>query len=57
MVVSNQATERVVELYESLEFELEYVDGPRRISRSGDRTPAREIIGTRSVDGTWQDAL
>ncbi|HEU4510762.1 MAG TPA: Dam family site-specific DNA-(adenine-N6)-methyltransferase [Pyrinomonadaceae bacterium] len=44
VVISNQATARIVQLYESLGFELTYLDGPRRISCTGDRTAAREVL-------------
>jgi DNA adenine methylase len=44
VVISNQATPRIVELYEGLGFELTYLDGPRRISCTGDRTAAREVL-------------
>jgi DNA adenine methylase len=44
VVISNQATPRIVELYESLGFELGYLAGPRRISCTGDRTAAREVL-------------
>jgi DNA adenine methylase len=44
VVISNQATERIVELYERLGFELSYLAGPRRISCTGDRTAAREVL-------------
>jgi DNA adenine methylase len=44
VVISNQATPRVVELYEQLGFELSYLAGPRRISCTGDRTAAREVL-------------
>ncbi len=43
-MISNQATPRIIELYESLGFELTYLDGPRRISCTGDRTAAREVL-------------
>ena len=49
VVASNQATERIVELYRGLGFEVDFVDGPRLISSTGDRTPAREILATRNV--------
>ena len=48
VVISNQATPRIVELYESLGFELTYLDGPRRISCTGDRTAAREVLAIKS---------
>ena len=44
VVISNQATPRIIELYEALGFELRYLDGPRRISCTGDRTAAREVL-------------
>lgn len=44
VVISNQATPRIVELYERLGFELTYLPGPRRISCTGDRTAAREVL-------------
>jgi DNA adenine methylase len=44
VVISNQATPRIVELYEELGFELSYLAGPRRISCTGDRTAAREVL-------------
>ena len=44
VAISNQATPRIVELYERHGFELTYLDGPRRISCTGDRTAAREVL-------------
>jgi DNA adenine methylase len=44
VAISNQATTRIVELYERLGFELTYLPGPRRISCTGDRTAAREVL-------------
>jgi DNA adenine methylase len=49
VVLSNQATERIVRLYEQLGFRLTFVDAPRRISCTGDRSPAREVIATRNL--------
>ncbi len=49
VVLSNQATERIVRLYQELGFELTFVDAPRRISCTGDRTPAREVIATHNL--------
>jgi DNA adenine methylase len=48
VVISNQATPRIVELYGDLGFELTYLDGPRRISCTGDRTAAREVLAIKS---------
>ena len=50
VVASNQATRRIRALYRGLGFAVKLLDGPRRISRTGDRTPAREILATRNID-------
>ena len=49
VILSNQATPRIVELYERLAFDLRFLDGPRRISRDGNRTPAPEVLAFRHV--------
>jgi DNA adenine methylase len=49
VVLSNQATDRVVRLYRRLGFELSFVDAPRMISCTGDRSPAREVIAIRGI--------
>jgi DNA adenine methylase len=49
VILSNQATRRIVELYESLKFDLKILDAPRRISCTGDRTPAKEVLATRNL--------
>jgi DNA adenine methylase len=49
VVLVNQATERVERLYRKLGFLVGFLDAPRRISCTGDRTPVREIIGTRNL--------
>jgi DNA adenine methylase len=49
VVLVNQATERVETLYRRLGFEVRFLNAPRRISRTGDRTPAREIMATRNL--------
>ncbi len=46
VVISNQATERVVELYTKAGYRLTLLDAPRRISCTGDRTPAKEVLAT-----------
>jgi DNA adenine methylase len=50
VVLSNQATARIVELYGSLGFNIRYLDGPRRISCNGDRTAAREVLATKGLN-------
>ena len=49
VVLSNQATPRIVAMYRRLNFDLRFLDAPRRISCNGDRTPAREVIATRNL--------
>jgi DNA adenine methylase len=49
VVLSNQATARIVELYEKLGFRLDYLAGPRRISCTGDRTAAREVLAVKGL--------
>jgi DNA adenine methylase len=49
VVLVNQATDRIVRLYRGLGYDVRFVDAPRRISRTGDRTPAREVIATRNL--------
>ncbi|MGH8615832.1 MAG: DNA adenine methylase [Gammaproteobacteria bacterium] len=49
VVLSNQATERILELYGDLGYRLKKLDAPRRISCTGDRTPAPEVIAIRNI--------
>ena len=49
VVLSNQATARIVKLYKKLGFQLSYLEGPRRISCTGDRSAAREVLATRGI--------
>jgi DNA adenine methylase len=49
VVLSNQATERIVQLYERLGFQLAFREAPRRISCTGDRSPAREVVATKNI--------
>ena len=49
VVLSNQATKRIVKLYEDLAFRIQYVNAPRRISCNGDRQPAVEVMATRNL--------
>ena len=49
VVLSNQATPRVVALYTTLGYKIRFVSAPRRISCTGDRTPAREVMATRNL--------
>jgi DNA adenine methylase len=50
VVASNQATERILTLYDGLGFRITLLDAPRMISCTGDRTPAKEMLALRGVD-------
>jgi DNA adenine methylase len=49
VVLVNQATTRVEKLYRSLGYSVATIDAPRRISCTGDRTPAKELVATRNL--------
>jgi DNA adenine methylase len=49
VVLVNQRTDRIEHLYRTLGYSVRFLDAPRRISCTGDRTSAREIIGTRNL--------
>jgi DNA adenine methylase len=49
VVLVNQATPRIELLYRALGYRVDFLDAPRRISCTGDRTPAREIIAIRNL--------
>ena len=46
IALSNQLTPRIEELYSDLGYTLTTLDAPRRISCTGDRTPAKEVLAT-----------
>ena len=49
VVLSNQATDRVRELYKYLGYEVTILTAPRLINCTGDRTPAQEVLATRNI--------
>ena len=49
VVLSNQATKRIKELYADLGYRLAELKAPRRISCNGDRRPAPEVLATRNL--------
>ncbi|MBI2150837.1 MAG: Dam family site-specific DNA-(adenine-N6)-methyltransferase [Acidobacteria bacterium] len=49
VVLTNQATPRIVALYRKLGFSLRFLQAPRLISCNGDRTPAKEVLATKNV--------
>ena len=49
VVLANQATTRIVSLYQKLGFEVRPLHAPRRISCTGDRLPAIEVLAFRNL--------
>jgi DNA adenine methylase len=49
VVLVNQATARIVTLYRDLGYSLKFLDAPRRINCTGDRTPAKEVLALRNL--------
>ena len=49
VILVNQATKRVADLYKELGYSVTYLDAPRRIACTGDRTPAKEVMATRNL--------
>ena len=49
VVLSNQATDRIRELYKDLGYAVRILSAPRLINCTGDRTPAQEVLATRNL--------
>jgi len=49
VVLSNQATSRVLELYRDLGFRIRLLNAPRSISSDGNRAVAREVLAMRNL--------
>jgi DNA adenine methylase len=49
VVLVNQATDRIVTLYSVLGYRLTYLEAPRMINCTGDRTPAKEVVALRGL--------
>ena len=49
IIISNQATKRIIELYKSFDFKLSFVEAPRMINCTGDRTPVREVLAMKNL--------
>ncbi len=56
VILVNQATPRILALYEELGYDVRLLRAPRRISCTGDRTPAEEVFATRNIDSRQQAA-
>lgn len=49
VIASNQATPRIIKLYQDLSFDIKRLDAPRRISCTGDRQPAKEMLAFKRI--------
>lgn len=49
VILSNQATDRIIKLYTNLNFKIHYFNAPRRISCTGERAPAREVLAIKGL--------
>lgn len=49
VILSNQATKRILELYRQLDFQTPIYRAPRRISCTGDRSPVAEVLATKNL--------
>lgn len=49
VILSNQATDRIMKLYSSLGYDLRVLDAPRVISCNGDRKKVKEVVATRNL--------
>ena len=49
VVLSNQATPRILRLYRKLGYQLVKLNAPRRISCTGDRSQAKEVLALRNL--------
>ena len=49
VLLSNQATKRIIDLYTRLGFDLRFFAAPRRISCNGNRAKAREVLASRNL--------
>jgi DNA adenine methylase len=49
VVLSNQATKRIRQLYRKLGYEVTILSAPRLINCTGDRTPAQEVLAIRNL--------
>lgn len=49
VILSNQATDRILRDYKRLGFQLRTLDAPRKISCTGDRSPAVEVLAIRNL--------
>ena len=56
VVLSNQATPRIIGLYRRLGFTLRYAAAPRRISCTGDRSDTAEVVALKNTSHSFDRA-
>lgn len=49
VILSNQATDRIIKLYESSGFDVTLIDAPRFISCNGNREKVKEVIAYKNI--------
>jgi len=49
VILSNQATDRIRQLYRKLGYKITILSAPRLINCTGDRTPAQEVLAIRNL--------
>jgi DNA adenine methylase len=49
VILSNQATDRIRQLYRKLGYKITILNAPRLINCTGDRTPAQEVLAIRNL--------
>jgi DNA adenine methylase len=49
VMLSNQATPKIVKLYKKLRYNIRFLHGPRRISCDGNREPIEEVLAVRNL--------
>lgn len=49
VILSNQASDKIVRLYRDLGFKLKFLKAPRMINCTGDRTPAMEVLALKNL--------
>lgn len=50
IVISNQATDRILELYKQNDYKIVIIDAPRKISCNGNREKAQEVLALRNIE-------
>lgn len=55
IILSNQSTPRIRDLYQNAGYHILELDAPRRISCTGNRTPAREVLATRNLQKSYEE--